>query len=510
MKLDCTRRGLRGGSLRFLGRQERSQDHDEERGKQLHGCARNSSGFPAWGGHRKDDGVRALDFGRESRLGLASGPRRERSQESAAVAFVVVEEKGEQVLRTELRGPSMSIGRDEANDLRLENRALSRRHAQLEVRGASIWIRDLGSQNGTFINGERLEGARPIQGGDIISLGGKFQLRLEGVEEAKTSTPVLTLTGPEGSHRFAMVGEEIVIGRSPDCDISIGRKSISRRHLRVVLKDGKFFAEDLGSQNGTRVNGEKIRGLTPVGPDDEIRVSEYTIRVSYLEQSESASAEADAPHAHKPGNRTMLLDKSKLAAAADMGGDFEVQVTHENRLAFGPQGAEKGAAAKEELEGPGSVDWQEGDEAGETVGVSQPPPLPPGKGPAPKAPIPTKAPPPLRPPTGLQTTGTKSPAVKLPEASLEVSHSDGATRTVKLKKDWAYVAEDGSEGGPPDGLNYAPTGYLLFAATPTGWMVTAVGDRRFPQVAGKPTPVHSLRDGDVVSLGGVQVTYREA
>jgi pSer/pThr/pTyr-binding forkhead associated (FHA) protein len=98
------------------------------------------------------------------------------------VAFVVVEEKGQQVLRQELKGPIMSIGRDEANDLRLENRALSRRHAQLEVRGAGIWIRDLGSQNGTFINGERLEGARPIQGGDVISLGGKFQVRLEGTE----------------------------------------------------------------------------------------------------------------------------------------------------------------------------------------------------------------------------------------------------------------------------------------------------------------------------------------
>lgn len=410
----------------------------------------------------------------------------------------MVEEKGQQVLRQELTGPIMSIGRDEANDLRLENRALSRRHAQLEVRGAGIWIRDLGSQNGTFINGERLEGARPIQGGDVISLGGKFQVRLEGAEEAKNSTPVLTLTGPEGTHRFAMVGDEIVLGRSPDCDISIGRKSISRRHLKVFLKEGKFFVDDMGSQNGTRVNGDKIRGVTEIGPDDEIRVSEYTIRVSYLEQNEE---EAPASGVHKP-NRTMLLDKSKLAAAADMGGDFEVQVTHENRLTFqvDPNAANADAGA----------DWADGDEVGETVGVAKPnlPPKAPTKGPKQPPPPPPPQPSSGRPPTA-SNAAQRGAAPKVPEASLDVSHADGKHRALKLSKEVLCLAEDGSEGGPPEGVTYAPTGYLLFAPTAAGWMVTAVGDRRFLSVENRPTPVHMLRDGDTVKLGGLTVTYRE-
>ncbi|MBI5498574.1 MAG: FHA domain-containing protein [Deltaproteobacteria bacterium] len=420
------------------------------------------------------------------------------------MAFVVVEEKGNQVLRSELKGPIMTIGRDESNDIRLENRALSRKHAQLEVRGAGIWIRDLGSQNGTFMNGERLEGARPIQSGDVISLGGKFQLRLEGVEEAKTTTPVLTLTGPEGTHRFAMVGDEIILGRSPDCDISIGRKSISRRHLKVSLKDGKFFCEDMGSQNGTRVNGDKIRGITEVGVDDEIRVSEYLIRVSYLDQA----LEEGPPSGVHPPNRTMLLDRSRLAAAADMGGDFQVQVTHENRLTFSVEG---GAAA-------GGLEAEEG--GADTVGVIRPP-MQPGAAaaaakkkeePAPAPPPPPPAPKAAKAPKGgsapSAAAAKPAPAAKTPEASLEVSHADGPSRSVRLKGEVLCLAEDGSDDGPPDGVSYAPVGYLMFAPTPGGWLVTSVGDRRFCQVGDKPVAVHVLKDGDNVTLGGLSVTFR--
>jgi len=424
------------------------------------------------------------------------------------VAFVVVEEKGQQVVRTELKGPTMTIGRDDTSDIKLENRALSRRHAQLEVRGASIWIRDLGSQNGTFINGEKLEGTKPIQAGDVISLGGKFTLRLDGVEEAKTTTPVLTLTGPEGTHRFAMVGEEIVLGRSPDCDISIGRKSISRRHLRVVIQDGKFQAEDLGSQNGTRVNGEKIRGLTPVTPDDEIRISEYLIRVSYLDQSE-AGGDPDASDA-KP-SRTMLFDKSKLAAAADLGGDFQVQVTHENRLSFT---VDPNAAAPPDSQRKDGGDWADGDDLGDTAAAQSQmkpaikPPMAATKGTAPATPKAATRPPTTQSPAQAPAKATTRQQPAQTDAALEVSHQDGATRTVKLGREPVCVAEDGSEDQPQGGSHYAAVGYLMFAPSAGGWLVTAIGDRRFAVVGGNPVPFHVLKDGDTVELGGLTVMYR--
>ncbi len=406
----------------------------------------------------------------------------------------------------------MTIGRDEANDIRLENRALSRKHAKIEVRGGSLWVRDLGSQNGTFINGERIEGAKVINGGDIISLGGKFDLRLEGVEEAKNTTPVLTLTGPEGTHRFAMVGEEIVLGRSPDCDISIGRKSISRRHLKVFIKDTKFFAEDLGSQNGTRVNGEKIRGVTEVAPDDEIRVSEYLIKVSHLEQAQDE--EAAASGVHKP-NRTMLLDRSKLAAAADLGGDFQIQVTHENRLTFPVEAAQGGIA-------PGT-DWNDGDDLADTA--APPKPLtgaksgairPPMKGGAAAAPPPPPPPPPAPAAPPAAKTGAnvpappRTPTVKgAPEATLEVTGADGAVTNVPLQKDVVLVSEDGSEPPVFEMSHFAPVAYVMFVPMVGGWLGAVLGDRRLLDVGGGPSLYRKLQDGDVLTLGAVSITYRE-
>ena len=109
------------------------------------------------------------------------------------MAQVVVELNGKEVAREHLKGPSLVIGRDASVDIHLDNRALSRRHAQIEKRGAAIWIRDLGSQNGTFVNGRRMEEPQPLNAGDIIEVG-RYQLHIDGVEEARADTPVLTLT----------------------------------------------------------------------------------------------------------------------------------------------------------------------------------------------------------------------------------------------------------------------------------------------------------------------------
>ncbi|HEY1098018.1 MAG TPA: FHA domain-containing protein, partial [Myxococcota bacterium] len=199
------------------------------------------------------------------------------------MAEVVVDYGGKEVLRVPLKGPSMTIGRDPQCDLHLDNRALSRRHALIEKRGAAIWVKDLKSQNGTFVNGERVsDTGQVLNGGDTIEVG-RYSVRIDGVDQARNDTPVLTLTGPEGRHRFAMVGDEIILGRAPSCDIAIGHKSISRRHLRIAIEGDHFVAEDLGSQNGSRINNRRINGPTPFKIGDKVQMSEFTIEVGYLE-----------------------------------------------------------------------------------------------------------------------------------------------------------------------------------------------------------------------------------
>jgi len=73
---------------------------------------------------------------------------------------------------------STSIGRDAGNDVPLTDEAASARHAVLELRDGEWWIEDLGSTNGTLVNGTRIERAERLRFGDELAIG-RIGLRLE-------------------------------------------------------------------------------------------------------------------------------------------------------------------------------------------------------------------------------------------------------------------------------------------------------------------------------------------
>ena len=87
---------------------------------------------------------------------------------------------------------------------------------------------------------------------------------------------LLLLTGPQAGRRHE-VGGEVIIGRSPSCTISLEDAKVSRRHVRLVLEDGQARVSDLGSRNGTVVNGEKIEAEMVLLPGDQLQVGDSTI-----------------------------------------------------------------------------------------------------------------------------------------------------------------------------------------------------------------------------------------
>jgi hypothetical protein len=79
---------------------------------------------------------------------------------------------------------SLLVGRGPgASGLRLEERNVSRRHARFVRAGALALVEDLGSRNGTFVNGVRVEGRRRLQSGDRVSIG-DFEIQVEEAEGA--------------------------------------------------------------------------------------------------------------------------------------------------------------------------------------------------------------------------------------------------------------------------------------------------------------------------------------
>jgi DNA-binding NtrC family response regulator len=64
----------------------------------------------------------------------------------------------------------------------------------------------------------------------------------------------------------------VAIGRAPECEVRVADVACSRRHARLHISDGAVTLEDLGSHNGTRVNGERVAGRYPLTSDDVIGI----------------------------------------------------------------------------------------------------------------------------------------------------------------------------------------------------------------------------------------------
>jgi pSer/pThr/pTyr-binding forkhead associated (FHA) protein len=98
-----------------------------------------------------------------------------------------------------LEGDQLTIGRDSSNGVAINDAEVSRKHARLTFQGGKFVIEDLGSTNGTFVNGQRLTGPHVLKGGDVVSLGEQIVL----MYDAMSSDPGATMASPRRSTGYA-------------------------------------------------------------------------------------------------------------------------------------------------------------------------------------------------------------------------------------------------------------------------------------------------------------------
>jgi hypothetical protein len=94
-----------------------------------------------------------------------------------------------------LEGSQLNIGRDSTNEIVINDAEVSRRHARLTFQGGKYVLEDLGSTNGTFVNGQRLAGPRVLKAGEVVSLGEQIVL----VYEVTTNDPGATMVSPRAA-----------------------------------------------------------------------------------------------------------------------------------------------------------------------------------------------------------------------------------------------------------------------------------------------------------------------
>jgi pSer/pThr/pTyr-binding forkhead associated (FHA) protein len=82
----------------------------------------------------------------------------------------------------------------------------------------------------------------------------------------------------DGGPAIEILKDLTVVGRKEDCDVRLDHKSVSKMHCVIVKTDGLLLLRDLGSTNGTRVNGQRIRRAALL-PNDQLTIASYKFRV---------------------------------------------------------------------------------------------------------------------------------------------------------------------------------------------------------------------------------------
>jgi hypothetical protein len=101
--------------------------------------------------------------------------------------------------------------------------------------------------------------------------------------------PVLILqSGPLAGERFPIPAEGLLIGRGSECDIVLSDRKVSRRHARLIRSGTDTHLEDLGSKNGTWVNGNPVEGRLVLRDGDVVQIA-LAVQATYV------ASEATAP-----------------------------------------------------------------------------------------------------------------------------------------------------------------------------------------------------------------------
>ena len=148
---------------------------------------------------------------------------------------------------------------------------LSRRHARLSRSDGRVVVEDLGSTNGTLVNGKAISDPTTLAAGDSIEVG-STELRVLDVPAAApaVSLSIDVVDGPASGTRIPLGTSPLVFGRAETGQGVLGNDpELSRRHASASPLDGtRLLVEDLGSTNGTFVNEHRIAAPTVVGQGD--------------------------------------------------------------------------------------------------------------------------------------------------------------------------------------------------------------------------------------------------
>jgi pSer/pThr/pTyr-binding forkhead associated (FHA) protein len=182
-------------------------------------------------------------------------------------------------------------------------------HAEISFHGNRHYLRDLGSRNGTFVNENLVVTPCVLKNDDTIRVGG-IRLKFNTSASAPSAAPetpkqaktefikkqsesehlgqLIIYSGATIGLSFALKPPSVSVGReSEGNDIALQNQTVSRKHARLDWRDGKWYVTDLGSGNGTHINGRLLSSDVEVALAAKDEAQFGDVKLMYIPPSAS-------------------------------------------------------------------------------------------------------------------------------------------------------------------------------------------------------------------------------
>lgn len=262
--------------------------------------------------------------------------------------MLILKFKDEVGAERKLDGGRITIGRDPGNDVVLDDDSISGFHAQILIENNTAELIDLGSTNGTCIDGEPIVGRQPLAAWQKLRFGSveaevqdpsgrrptttMSAITDDNVEAARASDSTTKAaagqkTVPVGKKRGTLhrrgaseefpesidLHDSLTVGRDAACELHLTSTMVSSRHARIVWRQDHVYVEDLGSTNGTWVNGKRVQS-TSIASGDRVAFDEIEYVFKPVEAPGRTGTTVNPAVDARPGGTT-------VRPAIDSGGD---------------------------------------------------------------------------------------------------------------------------------------------------------------------------------------------
>jgi pSer/pThr/pTyr-binding forkhead associated (FHA) protein len=210
----------------------------------------------------------------------------------------------------------LTLGRDPSSDIVLTSAGVSRTHAVIVPSLLGYTLKDQ-SANGVWVNGARVEGLHVLGQGDVLRLGheefrfeadeASFEPSVPAPEESLPSAPARAASpprakaarllatlevlsdGPTKGERFRIDRPTVQMGRGAHNEVRLDNESVSTSHASLVQRGNRWVVLDLGSRNGTFVDGEMVREQCELPSACELRLGMLTLLFRVINAGEPAT-----------------------------------------------------------------------------------------------------------------------------------------------------------------------------------------------------------------------------